>query len=80
MHIKEKQKCINKIYFLLNPKGYFILSIDKNQNDCIDYGERKIKIYPDNPDATKKYFINSGLSLLECMETEFAYILVGLKS
>ena len=79
MHIQEKQECINKIYSLLKSKGYLVLSIDKNQNDCIDYGERKIKIYHDNPDATKKYFINSGLSLLECIETEFAYIFVGLK-
>lgn len=80
MHIQEKQECINKIYYLLNPKGYLILSIDKNQNEYIDYGNRKIKIYPDNPDDTKKYFINSGLTLLDCIETEFAYILVGLKA
>lgn len=80
MHIQEKQECINKIYFLLNPKGYLILSIDKNQNEYIDYGDRKIKIYPDNPDDTKEYFINSGLTLLDCIETEFAYILVGLKA
>lgn len=80
MHIQEKQECINKIYSLLNPKGYLILSIDKNQNEYIDYGNRKIKIYPDNPDDTKEYFINSGLTLLDCIETEFAYILVGLKA
>ena len=48
-------------------------------NEYINYGDRKIKIYPDNPDDTKEYFINSGLSLLECIETEFAYIFVGLK-
>lgn len=80
MHIQEKQECINKIYSLLNPKGCFILSIDKNQNEYIDYGNRKIKIYPDNPDDTKEYYINSGLTLLDCIETEFAYILVGLKA
>ena len=80
MHIKEKQKSINKVYSLLNSKGYFVLSIDKNQSEYIDYGERKIKIYPDNPDNTKEYFINSGLTLLDCIETEFAYILVGLKA
>lgn len=80
MHIQEKQESINKIYSLLNPKGYLILSIDKNQNECIDYGDRKIKIYPDNPEETKEYFINSGLTLLDCIETEFAYILVGLKA
>ncbi len=79
MHIQEKQDCINKIYSLLNPKGHLILSIDKNQNEFIDYGNRKIKIYPDNPDDTKEYFINSGLTLLNCIETEFAYIFVGLR-
>ena len=80
MHIQEKQECVNKIYSLLNPKGYLFLSIDKNQNEYINYGDRKIKIYPDNPDATKKYFINSGLTLLDCIETEFAYIFVVLKA
>ncbi len=80
MHIKEKQECINRIYSLLNPKGYLILSIDKNQDEYIDYGDRKVKIYPDNLDDTKEYFINSGLILLDCIETEFAYILVGLKA
>ncbi len=79
MHIKEKQECINKIYSLLNSKGRFVLSIDKSQNEYIEYGDRKIKIYPDKPDDTKKYFIKSGLTLLDCIETEFAYIFVGLK-
>ncbi len=80
MHIQEKQECINKIYSLLNSKGFLILSIDKNKNEYIYYGERKIKIYPDNPDDIKGYFTNSGLTILECIETEFAYILVGLKT
>ena len=80
MHIQEKQACINKIYSLLNPKGRFVLSIDKNQNEYIDYGNRKIKIYPDHPDDTKEYFINSGLTRLDCIETEFAYIFVGVKA
>lgn len=79
MHIQAKQECVNKVYSLLKPKGYFILSIDKKQTEYIDYGDRKIKIYPDNPDNTKKYFTNSGLTLLDCIETEFAHILVGLK-
>ena len=80
MHIQAKQECIKKVYSLLKPKGYFVLSIDKNQNEYIDYGDRKINIYPDNPNETKEYFINSGLKLLDCIETEFAYILVGLKA
>lgn len=80
MHIKEKQKCINKICSLLNSKGYFVLSIDKNQNKYIDHGDRKIKIYPDTPSNTKEYLTKSGLKLLDCIETEFAYIFVSLKA
>ena len=80
MHVRDKQKCINKIHSLLKPNGLFVLSIDKNQDEFIDCGDRKIKIYPDNPDDTKKYFTNSGLIVLDCIETEFAYILVGLKT
>lgn len=79
MHIKDKQKCINKIYSLLNHNGYFVLSIDKCQNKYIECGNRKIEIYPDNPTDTKEYIINSGLKLLDYIETEFAHIFVGLK-
>lgn len=80
MHIKEKQKCINKIYSLLNTKGRFVLSIEKNQNKYIDYGDRKIEIYPDNPTDIEAYIVNAGLTLLDCIETEFAYIFVSEKA
>lgn len=80
MHIGNKQKCVNKIYSLLKPNGLFVLSIDKNQNKHIECGDRKIEIYPDNLSDTKVYITNSGLTLLDCIETEFAYILVALKA
>ncbi len=80
MHIKEKQKCINKICSLLNSKGCFVLSIDKSRNEYIEFGNRKIKIYPDNPTDIKAYVANSGLLLLDFIETEFAYIFVCLKA
>lgn len=80
MHIKDKQECINKIHSLLNLNGRFVLSIEKNQNKYIEYGNRKITIYPDTPSDTKVYITNSGLTLLDCIETEFAYIFVGLKA
>lgn len=80
MHIQAKQKCINKVYSLLKHKGCFVLSIDKNQSNYINYGDRKIKVYPDNSNNTKEYLAKSGLKLLDFIETEFAYIFVGLKS
>ena len=79
MHIEDKQTCINRIYSLLNPSGRFVLSIDKSQNKYIDYGNRKIEIYPDNPTDIKAYMIKSGLTLLNCIETEFAYIFVSIR-
>ncbi len=80
MHIGNKQKCVNKIYSLLKSNSLFVLSIDKNQNKYIECGDRKIEIYPDNLSDTKVYITNSGLTLLDCIETEFAYILVALKA
>ena len=80
MHIEEKQACINKISSLLNLKGRFVLSVDKNQNKYIECDNRKIEIYPDNPVDIKGYIKNSKLILSDCIETDFAYIFVSSKS
>lgn len=79
MHIKEKQKTINKVVALLEDGGKFVLSIDKNQDRFIDTGTRKVTIYPDTPEEIKTYIANSSLLLTECYETEFAYIFVAKK-
>ncbi len=79
MHIKEKQKCITKAVSLLKQNGLFVLSIDKNQNDFIDLGSRKIQVYPDEPTKMQSYIENAGLKLLKIQETEFAYILKCIK-
>ena len=79
MHIKNKQEAINKIATLLNDKGRFVLSIDKNKNEYIDYGTRIIEIYPDDLSATKKYIEKSGLQLEKLIKTELAYIIVATK-
>ena len=49
MHMQDKLSAIQKIASLMTNNGLFVLSIDKNQNEYIDMGDRKIKIYPDNP-------------------------------
>ena len=79
MHIKEKQKTINKVAALLEDGGKFVLSIDKNQDRFIDTGTRKVTIYPDTPEAIKTYIANSGLLLIEYYETEFATVFVAQK-
>ncbi len=74
MHIKDKGEAINKIARLLKPYGRFVLSIDKNQSEFIDMGNRKIKIYPDNPVDICGHIEAAGLALEKQFETEFAVI------
>lgn len=79
MHIKNKQKAINKIAILLNENGRFVLSIDKNGDDYIDYGTRVIEIYPDDLNAIKSCIERAGLQIDNVTETELAYIIVATK-
>lgn len=79
MHIEEKQKAISKIAELLNNNGRFVLSIDKNQSEFIDYGTRKVKIYPDTADKTAEYIKSAELTILNQYDTEFAHIIVSTK-
>ncbi|MBO4734629.1 MAG: hypothetical protein J5662_09150 [Clostridia bacterium] len=78
--LKNKQGAINKVASLLNDGGRFVLSIDKNQNDYIEYGNRKIPIYPDSAEKTAQYIKNVGLTIQNQYETEFAYIFVARKT
>lgn len=77
MHIRDKQAAINKVRSLLNIGGRFVLSIDKNQSDTIDYGTRKIKIYPDNKEDIVKYITQSGMNLMKVFETDFAFVFIA---
>lgn len=79
MHIKEKQFALDKISYLLNNGGKFLLSIDKNQDRYIDIGINRIEIYPDYPDKIQTYITKAELNLSEQYETESAYIFVCSK-
>ena len=80
MHIQEKLSAIQKIAVLLRNDGLFVLSIDKNQNDFIDIGSRKIKIYPDSPNDICRYLSTSKLKIINEFETDHAYVTVSKKS
>ena len=75
MHIENKQKSIEKISKLLNNNGICVISLDKTQNDFLDYSSRQIKIFPDNPDQILKLLRDFGFSETEKHETDFAYII-----
>ena len=77
MHIRDKQAAINKVRSLLNIGGRFVLSVDKSQSDTIEYGTRKIKIYPDNKEDIVKYITQSGMNLMKVFETDFAFVFIA---
>ena len=80
MHIQDKLSAIQKIAALLTNNGLFVLSIDKNQNEYIDMGDRKVKIYPDNPNDIRSYLSASKLKLVDEFETDHAYVTVSRKA
>ena len=80
MHIKDKLSAIKKITSLLNNDGLFVLSIDKSQNEFIDMGTRRIKIYPDNSTDICNYISEAKLKLIDRFETEHAYVMVSQKA
>ncbi len=79
LHIDQKQKAFDTVSNILNDSGRFVLSIDKNQDELLDAGISKIRVFPDNPTDIKNYAKNSSLKLLKEYETEFAYIFVFYK-
>lgn len=79
MHIEDKFSALSKVASVLTDNGRFVLSIDKNQSDFIDYGTRKIRIYPDSAVEITKTFLRTGLKIEESFETEFAHVFVVKK-
>ncbi len=77
MHISDKIAAIEKVRAMLKAGGRFVLSIDKSQDNFIDYGIRKIAVFPDRQDTMSKYLTRSGMKILKQYETEFAYIFVA---
>lgn len=77
MHLKDKLSAVRKVGSLLKDNGLFVLSIDKNQSELIDMGDRKVKIYPDDPKRMREHILAAGLRLIDEFETEHAHITVS---
>lgn len=77
MHMENKLNAIQKVYSLLTKPGRFVLSIDKNQEEYIDIGVCKTKIFPDNPEQIMHCLKIAGFSSIEQYEKEFSYIFVA---
>ena len=79
MHFKNKATVITKIDKLLNDDGIFCLSIDKNQSEYIDMGNRKVRVYPDTLFNMKSLIEATAMSVAMVFETDNAYIIVSKK-
>ena len=79
MHIREKDAAFQKVYALLVPSGRFVLSIDKNQSEWLECGQRRVRLFSDAPDETDARLKRAGFHVESCDETEFAYIFTGYK-
>ena len=79
LHIEQKRNAVKKAAELLNDGGIFVLSIDKNPAEFIDFGTRKLKIYPDKPEEIESYIKVAGMTTLNRYNTEFATIFVAQK-
>ena len=79
MHFQDKQFVISKIRTLLNDNGLLCLSLDKNQSEWIDYGNRRIRVYPDTPERVIALAEQAGLKTKRTVEIENAHIVTLVK-
>ena len=77
MHLEDKAGAARRISSLLHPGGRAVISIDKDQSGVIDYGERKVKVYPDTPEGLEEALRRAGLTVGERRETPFAWIVTA---
>ena len=78
-HLPDKAGAIRKVADLLAPGGRFVLSVDKNPADAIDFGTHRVPLYPDTPSEILAGLEKARLALKERYETEFAHIFVACK-
>ena len=79
MHFPNKALVIGKMSSLLNDEGILCISIDKNQSEWIDMGNRKVRIYPDTPEEIVTIAGQAGLKTKRVLEIENAYLLAFAK-
>ena len=79
MHFQDKPLVIDKISALLNDSGLVCLSIDKNQSEWIDFGNRRIRVYPDTPEKIAALAEQASLKVKKAVEIENAHIVVLVK-
>ena len=79
MHIVEKEKALARVAEVLLPGGRFVLSLDKGRETLLEFGEYRVSVYPDSPDATERLLLAAGFESVERITVDRAHILVAVK-
>ena len=79
MHLKDKAAAVRRVAAMLGPGGRAVISLDKDQSGVIDYGTRRLAVWPDDPAAMAAQLRAEGLRVLPAQELPFAFILTAVK-
>lgn len=79
LHIENKRAFFEKVFEDLKQDGRFILSIDDKQDDFLDVGAYRVRVYPDNPADTENGLLKAGFAIEHIIKTEYAHIFVCKK-
>ena len=79
MHLEDKAAAARRVAGLLRPGGRAVISLDKDQSGVIDYGTRRLAVWPDDPAAMAAHLRAAGLRVLPAQELPFAFVLTAVK-
>lgn len=81
LHIEDKEKALRNIHLSLKDQGAFVLSVSRDE-EWLEYGSRKLRLYPLHADEYIRLFRNIGFHIESVTETEgrFATIIKGIKT
>lgn len=79
MHLRDKRRAAERVAQLLKTGGRAVISLDRDRSGVIDYGTRRVTVYPDDPAVLTAYLRAAGLTVLPALDTEFAVILIAVK-
>ncbi len=79
LHIRDKASAIRKMADLLHPGGRIVLSLDKSREPVLDFGTRKIPVYPDDPEDIACRMRSAGLAVTDVTDVENAWLIRATK-
>lgn len=76
LHIEDKTAAMASLASHLEPGGRIVLSLDKTRTEDIEYIDRLVPVFPDNPVRLKKASAGTALKFAKRIEKEKATLLL----